>query len=49
MCDVITILQIHSDLERLSDVPTATQLETGEIGFEFQVCVAPSACSVISQ
>lgn len=49
MGDVTTILQIHSDSERLTDLPTVTQLENGEIGFEFQFWVAPRVCTLISQ
>lgn len=40
MGDVIAILQIYSDPERLTDLPRTIQLENGEIRFEFQVCMA---------
>lgn len=41
MGDVIAILQIYSDPERLTDLSRTIQLENGEIRFEFQVSMAP--------
>lgn len=41
MGDVIAILQIYSDPERLPDLPRTIQLENGAIRFEFPVSMAP--------
>lgn len=46
MGDVIAILQIYSDPERLTDLPRTIQLENGEIRFEFQVSMVQSLCSL---